>query len=195
MGSPGGWQRFLAQHISEPGAPPAASSSEVPAWKKLTAEREFSLFSKAGPATEITPIYCLALWRSFGKCLYQPISWIYYTFYVPATMGTGGSFIPFFFFFLFLTMAHLKNTFFFFFAMPCIMWDLNSPTRIKSAPPAEEVWRLNHETAREVPGLSLLKASHRLVPQEKAPDHRLVFTSFTHQPHVPFQSHIWRSPL
>ena len=79
--------------------------------------------------------------------------------------------------------------------MPCIMWDLNSPTRIKSAPPAEEVWRLNHETAREVPGLSLLKASHRLVPQEKAPDHRLVFTSFTHQPHVPFQSHIWRSPL
>ena len=117
------------------------------------------------------------------------------TFYVPATMGTEGSFIPFFFSFFFLTMAHLKNTFFFFFAMPCIMWDLNSPTRIKSAPPAEEVWRLNHETTREVPGLSLLKASHRLVPQEKAPDHRLVFTSFTHQPHVPFQSHIWRSPL
>ena len=100
-----------------------------------------------------------------------------------------------FFFFLFLTMAHLKNTFFFFFAMPCIMWDLNSPTRIKSAPPAEEVWHLNHGTAREVPGLSLLKASHRLVPQEKAPDRRLVFTSFTHQPHVPFQSHVWRSPL
>ena len=71
------------------------------------------------------------------------------TWYVPATMGTGGSFILFFFFFL--TMAHLKN---FFLAMPCIMRDLNSPTRIKSAPPAEEVQRLNHGTAREVPGLS-----------------------------------------
>ena len=74
---PRGLAEILAQHISEPGAPPAARSSEVPAWKKLTAEREFSLFSKAGPATEITTVYCLVLWRSFGKCLYQPISWIY----------------------------------------------------------------------------------------------------------------------
>ena len=48
---PRGLAEILAQHISEPGAPPAARSSEVPAWKKLTAEREFSLFSKAGPAT------------------------------------------------------------------------------------------------------------------------------------------------
>ena len=35
------------------------------------------------------------------------------TYYMPATMGTGGSFILFLF--SFLTMAHLKNTFFFFF--------------------------------------------------------------------------------
>ena len=109
--------------------------------------------------------------------------------------GDRGVFYSFSFFFFNNGSFEEHFFFFFFLAMPCIMWDLNSPTRIKTAPPAEEVWRLNHRTAREVPGLSLLKASRRLVPQDKAPDHRLVFTSFTHQPHVPFQSHLWPSPL
>ena len=38
-----------------------------------------------------------------------------------------------------------------FFATPCSMWDLVPRAGIEPVPPAVEVWRLNHWTAREVP--------------------------------------------
>ena len=37
------------------------------------------------------------------------------------------------------------------FAAPCGMWDLSSPIRDRTRPPAVEVWSLNHWTARQVP--------------------------------------------
>ena len=114
--SPGGWQTFLAQHISEPGAPPAARNSEVPAWRKLMAERIFS--AQQGCACNRNN---LTIWSGAMEKFWQmPLSTsqldLLSTYYMPATMGTGGSFILFLF--SFLTMAHLKNTFFFFF-WPC----------------------------------------------------------------------------
>ena len=37
----------------------------------------------------------------------------------------------------------------------CSMWDLSSPTRDQTHAPAVEAWRLNHWTAREVPGVMM----------------------------------------
>ena len=45
-----------------------------------------------------------------------------------------------------------KTPFFFsFMAAPQDMWDLSSPTRNQTQPPAVEAQSLNHWTAREVP--------------------------------------------
>ena len=42
----------------------------------------------------------------------------------------------------------LKKTFV---ALMFGMWNPNTLTRVEPAPSEEEVWRLNHQTAREVP--------------------------------------------
>ena len=46
--------------------------------------------------------------------------------------------------------------FFFYLAMPCGMWDLSSPTREPTSPPALEMQRLNHWTAGKVPAFVVL---------------------------------------
>ena len=38
-----------------------------------------------------------------------------------------------------------------FVALMFSMWNPNTLTKVKPAPSAEEVWSLNHQTAREVP--------------------------------------------
>ena len=43
--------------------------------------------------------------------------------------------------------------------MSCGMWDLSSGPEIKLAPPALEVWNLNHQTTREVLNRNSLSSS------------------------------------
>ena len=43
-----------------------------------------------------------------------------------------------------------SDCYFFFFFWLRDMWDLSSPTRVRTHTPAVEVWSLNHWTAKEV---------------------------------------------